>query len=139
MIYTSKKLGPQFNIRSPFLKNHNRDRIYHIVYPEDNCNKYCIGKWVRRLEEKTKDHNARDKNSISLRHAMEKRYNKVSESDFQVIGKGHRQHNWKRNIFSAWFFKNKNRSLKEQDNSIPLQLFNKGKQVFYFFLSLNNH
>ena len=63
VIYTSTKLGSQFNIKDPIPKRHNPDIIYHTVYPQDNGNEDYIGECTRSLEERTKDLNGRDKNS----------------------------------------------------------------------------
>ena len=64
VIYTGTKLESQFNIKGPIPKRHNHDIIYHTVCLEYNCNEDYIGKWARRLEERTKDHNGRDKNTF---------------------------------------------------------------------------
>ena len=88
VIYTGTKLGSQFNIKDPILKRHKHDIIYHTFCPEDNYNEDYIGEFARRLDGKTKHHNGRDKNSHMLHHSTESRHTEVSESDFQIIGKG---------------------------------------------------
>ena len=63
IIYTGTKLSSQLNNTkdpTPFEEQH--DLIYHSVCNNDNCNDDYIGEIARRLKERVKDHNGRDKN-----------------------------------------------------------------------------
>ena len=84
MIYTGAKLGSQFNIKDPIPERLSHNIIYHTVCPEDNYNEDYTGE--------CKDHNGRDKISHMLSHSIKSGLNEVSESDFQIIGKGYSHH-----------------------------------------------
>ena len=76
VIYKGKKLESQFNIKDPIPKRNNHNIIHHTIYSEDNED--YIGECPRRLEERTKDCNGRDKSSHMLRHSIESGHDKVS-------------------------------------------------------------
>ena len=70
VIYTGTKLGYQFNIKDPTPKRYNHNVIFHTVLPQANCNEDYIGGCSRRLRERTKGHNGRDKNSNVFGHSI---------------------------------------------------------------------
>ena len=84
MIYTGAKLGSQFNIKDPIPERLSHNIIYHTVCPEYNYNEDYTGE--------CKDHNGRGKISHMLSHSIESGLNEVSESDFQITGKGYSHH-----------------------------------------------
>ena len=100
--YTGTKLGSQFNIKDPIPKMHNHDIIYHIVCLKNNCNEDYIGECARRLNERTKDHNGRDKNSY-LTLLNRKLTYEVSEWDFQIIEKAYHHHTWRWEFFQKLY------------------------------------
>ena len=71
-----------------------------------------------------------------LSQSVESRYNEVSESEFQITGKGYSCHTLR--VSEALFIKNKKLSLSEEDKSNILQILNCGMQIFSRF-SLNNN
>ena len=80
--YAGTKSGSQFNIKGPIPKKHNLYVFYNTVCLEENCIEDYYGECARRLEESTKDHNGRGKNTHVLHHSVESGHNEVSESDF---------------------------------------------------------
>ena len=72
-----------------------------------------------------------------LSQSVESRGNEVSESEFQITGKGYFRHTMRRKVSEALLIKNKKLSLNEEDKSNILQILNCGIQIFCRF-SLNN-
>ena len=72
-----------------------------------------------------------------LSQSVESRGNEVSESEFQITGKGYSRHTMRRKVSEALLIKNKKLSLNEEDKSNILQILNCGIQIFCRF-SLNN-
>ena len=70
--------------------DHEHDLIYHVKCPEELCTDHCIGEPGRRVVERVKDHNTRDKSSHMLRHSIEKNHTEVTMNDFKVIGGNYR-------------------------------------------------
>lgn len=58
-----------------------------------------------------------------LRDEIENGHNEVSESDFQITGKGYR-HTRRRKISEALFINNRKPSFNKKVKSISLQIFN---------------
>lgn len=73
-----------------------------------------------------------------LSQSVESLDNEVSESEFQIPGKGYSRHTLRRKVSEALFIKNKKLSLNEEDKSTILQILNCGMQIFCRF-SLNNN
>ena len=74
---------------------------------ETNCNQDYIGECPRRIEERIKDHNGRNKTWHILRYSIESGHNEVLESDFQIIGKAYGHHTQRRKIFECHLLKRK--------------------------------
>ena len=72
---------------------------------ETNCNQDYTGECARRIEERIKDRNGRNKNSHILRHSIQSGHNEVSESDFQIIGKAYGDHTQGRKISECHLLK----------------------------------
>ena len=65
---------------------------------------YYIGETNRRIAERIKDHNIRDKNSHLFKHAREKGHTHVWESDFKILGNNNQSH-FKRKISESLFMR----------------------------------
>ena len=55
----------------------------------------------RRVMERVKDHNGRNKSSHMLRHSIEKNHTEVMMNDFKVIGRNYRNNVRKQKIAEA--------------------------------------
>ena len=65
--------------------NYEHDLIYHVKCPEGLRTDECIGESGRRVIERVKDHNGREKSSHILKLSLKKNYTKVTVNDFKVI------------------------------------------------------
>lgn len=65
--------------------NHEHDLIYHVKCPEGLRTDECIGESGRRVIERVKDHNGREKSSHILKLSLKKNHTKVTVNDFKVI------------------------------------------------------
>ena len=88
--YTGKRLSSCFKIISKKKFSHEHDLLYHVKCPEELCTDDYIGESGRRVIERVKDHNGRDKSSHMLRHSIEKNHAKVTANDFKVIERNYR-------------------------------------------------
>ena len=93
------------------------------VTPFVVLNENYIGESARRLDERMKDHNGRDRNSHLFKHSVESRHDPVLKNDFRIIGKGYRNSIRRRKIADALFIKKMKPSLNIQDKSLKLELF----------------
>ena len=62
----------------------------HISHKSHESTDDYIGESVRRVIERVKYHNGRDKSSHMLRHSIEKKYTEVTVYDFKVIERNYR-------------------------------------------------
>ena len=104
---------------TPFEKQH--DIVYHSFFSAENCNENYIGESARRLDERMKDHNGRDRNFHLFRHSVESRHDPVLKNDFRIIGKGYRNNTRRRKIAEALFIKKMRPSLDIQEKSVKLE------------------
>ena len=75
IIYTGKKLFSQLNnIKDPTPFEGQHDLVYRSVCNNDNCNDDYIEEIARRLKERVKDHNGRDKKFHLVKPSIESRY-----------------------------------------------------------------
>ena len=65
--------------------NHEHDLIYHVKCPEGLCTDECIGESGRRVIERVKDHNGREKSSHMLKLSLKNNHTEVTVNDFKVI------------------------------------------------------
>ena len=73
-VYTETKLSSQLrNIKNPTLFEEQHDIVYHSFYSAENCNENYISESARRLNERMKDHNGRDRNFHLFKHSVESR------------------------------------------------------------------
>ena len=64
VVYTGTKLSSHLrNIKDPTPFEEQHDIVYHSFCSAENCNENYIGESARRLDERKKDHNGRDRNS----------------------------------------------------------------------------
>ena len=83
-----------------------------------------IGEVGRRITERIKDQNGRDKNSHMVKHSIETGHDAVTSHNFKIIGNGYRNNNKKRKIAEALFIKEYKPPLNVQEKSVPLKLLN---------------
>ena len=84
--YTGKSLSSCFKTKDRMIFDHEHDLIYQVKCPEESCTDDYIGESGRRVIERVKDHNGRDKLSHILKHSIEKNHTEVTVNDFKVIG-----------------------------------------------------
>ena len=68
---------------------HQHNVVYSATCPEASCEESYIGEAGRRLYERVKDHNGRDKNSHLLKHSIEHNHGVVTLKDFRILGSGY--------------------------------------------------
>ena len=84
--YTGKKLSTCFNIKDQTKFEQQHDIVYHKC-PEVDCVVNYIGEASRRVSQRIKDHNSRDKKSHLFRHSVEHNHKNVERQDFKILGK----------------------------------------------------
>ena len=97
--------------------------VYKVTCAHDGCGEFYIGETGRRLQERIKDHNARDKSSSLCKHALETGHPPVNIEQFLVLNDGLNNYK-KRKLSEALFIKEQKPTLNEQGQSIPLTLLN---------------
>ena len=123
-MYTSKKLGSEFNIKDATKKQHCFDLVYKAKCPAEGCNATYIGEVGRRFLERIHDHNGKDKKSHVFQHAVKSKHPNVDIHDFSILNKGFRNNTFKRRVSEALFIKELKPSLNAQVKSVPLKLLN---------------
>ena len=98
--------------------------VYHGICPEVECIDNYIGKASRRVSERIIDHNGRDKKSHLFRNSVEHNHKNVERQDFKILGKGYRNNAMKQKISEALYCREFKSTLKVQEKSIDLKLFN---------------
>jgi len=68
-VYKCKKLSSYFNLKDATNKSHKHTIVYKYTCPGENCSTTYIGETGRRLSERVKDHQYRDKKSHILKHS----------------------------------------------------------------------
>ena len=90
IVYTGTKLSSQLrNIKDPTPFEEQHDIVYHSFCSAKNCNENYICESARRLDQRMKDHNDRDRNSHLFKYSVESRHDPVMKNDFRIIGKGY--------------------------------------------------
>ena len=120
--YTAKKLSTCFKDQSKF--EHQHVVVYYADWPNGKCTENYIGEKSCRLSERIKYHNGRDLKSHFLRHSIEFGNVNVSYEDFNIIANNFNNNHWKRKIAESLLIKEKRPTLKTQNKSVPLKLFN---------------
>ena len=95
----------RFKTKDRIKFDHEDDLIYHVKCPEESCTDDSIGESGRRVIERVKDHNSRDKSSHMLIHSIEKNHTEVTMNDFKVIGRNYRNNVRKRKVAEALLIK----------------------------------
>ena len=104
--------------------SHKHDLVYHAKYAEESGNDDYAGKTARRISKRVLDHSARDKNSLILKHQLEKENPRPQYKSFGVISSGFYNNTKKRKLSEALWINTLRPSLNKQEKSIPLKLFN---------------
>ena len=104
--------------------SHNHDIIYHGNCPENGCCESYVGETARRISERVLDHSGKDINSHLYKRSIETGHQTLEISDYLIIGNVD-GNNWnKRKRAEALLIKELKPTLKKQDKSMPLKLFN---------------
>ena len=85
--------------------DHEHDLIYYVKCLEESCTDDYIGESGRRVIERVKYHNGRDKSSHILKHSIEKNHTEVTVNDLRVIGRNYRKNVRKRKVAGALLIK----------------------------------
>ena len=124
LVYTSTKLGSNFNIKDIIKKEHKHDLVYSVKCPEEICNETYIGETGRRLAERIDEHRGKDKNSHVYQHPMNSNHALVTIDDFTILNSGYKHKKFKRKISEALFIKSNRSNLNKEDTSVHLKPFN---------------
>ena len=122
--YTGKKLSTYFNIKNRTKFEHQDNIVYHGKCPEVDCRDSYIGEASRRVFGRIIDPNGRDRKSHLFRHSVEHNHKNVERQDFKILGKGYRNNAMKQKISEALYCREFKSTLKVQEKSIDLKLFN---------------
>ena len=124
IIYTGAKLAPKFSIKVKISKEHKHDLIYKAQCPYLNYDETYIGEIGRRLSERIIDHSGRDDKSHLYEHAKKTGHENVSIGHFEILSNGYKKNKFKRKFAEALHIKHERLTLKVQEQSVPLKLFN---------------
>ena len=78
---------------------------------------------TRRLFERVKDHNGRDKHSLVHKHAVEFNHKEVDLQQIEILGLNY-GNKFRRKIAEALFITECRPTLNIQEKSVPLKLLN---------------
>ena len=117
--YKAKRLASRFQLKDQVKKKHQHNVVYEIECPD--CEVFYIGESGRRIEERFKDHNGRDKNSHVLKHTIESGHSPIEMNNVKIINKNFPNY-YKRKVSEAIYIKKKKPPLNVQDMSVPLKL-----------------
>ena len=95
----------------------------HSVCNNDNCNDDYIGEIDRRLKERVKDHNGRDKSSHLAKHSIKSGHDRVCHGNFSILDKSY-YNTFKRKVAEALLIKKHKPSLNVPEKSVKLELLN---------------
>ena len=109
LVYTSTKLGSNFNIKDITKKEHNHNLVYSVKCLEETCNETYSGETGRRLVERIDEHRAKDKNSHVYQHSVNSNHALVTLDDFTILNSGYKHNKFKRSLypfsFLSFFFR----------------------------------
>ena len=111
------RLSSKFTkIKDITVKEHQRNIVHYVKYPESKCSENYTGETARRLSERVLDHNGRDAKSHLVKHAIEKchKYPKI----------GYKNNTLKRRFTGSLFIKDVRPFLNTHGKSVQLKLFN---------------
>ena len=115
--YSGTRLSSKFTkIKDITVKEHQRNIVHYVKYPESKCSENYTGETARRLSERVLDHNGRDAKSHLVKHAIEKchKYPKI----------GYKNNTLKRRVTGSLFIKDVKPFLNTHAKSVQLKLFN---------------
>ena len=120
------KLSTHFQIKgkTKFEHNHDDNHVYLGTCPECSCSDNCVGEIARRISERIIDRSGRDQNSHLFKHSCIKTHPNTSKTDFKIISSGFNNNYFRRKIAEALLIKQIKPSLKVQEKSYELKLFN---------------
>ena len=124
--YTGKKLSTCFNIKNRTKFEHQDNIVYHGKCPEVDCRDNYIGEASRRVfgSGRIIDPNGTDRKLHLFRHSVEHNHKNVERQDLKILGKGYRNNTMKQKISEALYCREFKSTLKVQEKSIDLKLFN---------------
>ena len=124
VVSTGSKLSSKFQVKDRTIFSHNHDIIYHGNCPENGFSDDYVGETARRISERVLDHTGKDINSHLYKHSIETGHQTLEISDYWIIGNGYKNNGKKQKIAETLLIKELNPTLKKQDKSISLKLFN---------------
>jgi len=122
IVYKCNKLSSNFSLKDRTNLSHNHNIVYEYKCPANNCNVTYIGETSRRLKERVKDHQHRDKKSHIMKHSQTKDHPPAEEKHFKILGSNYNYYK-DRKVAEAIYIMNKKPNLNVQEQSIPLKLF----------------
>ena len=115
--YSGTRLSSKFTkIKDITVKEHQRNIVHYVKYPESKCSENYTGETTRRLSERVPGHNGRDAKSHLVKHAIEKchEYPKI----------GYKNNTLKRRFTESLFIKDVRPFLNTHEKFVQLKLFN---------------
>ena len=115
--YSGTRLSSKFTkIKDITVKEHQRNIVHYVKYPESKCSENYTGETARRLSERVPDYNGRDAKSHLVKHAIEKchKYPKI----------GYKNNTLKRRFTESLFIKDVRPFLNTHEKFVQLKLFN---------------
>ena len=115
--YSGTRLSSKFTkIKDITVKEHQRNIVHYVKYPESKCSENYTGETTRRLSERVPGHNGRDAKSHLIKHAIEKchKYPKI----------GYKNNTLKRRFTESLFIKDVRPFLNTHEKFVQLKLFN---------------
>ena len=115
--YSGTRLSSKFTkIKDITVKEHQRNIVHYVKYPESKCSENYTGETTRRLSERVPGHNGRDAKSHLVKHVIEKchEYPKI----------GYKNNTLKRRFTESLFIKDVRPFLNTHEKFVQLKLFN---------------
>ena len=124
VIFTGSKLSLKFQVKDKTIFSNCHDVIYHGNCLKNGCADNYIGETTRRILERVLDHNGKDINRHLYKHSIKTGHWTLDIRDYRIIGKGYGNNCKKWETAKALLNKELKSTLKKQDKSMPLKLFN---------------
>ena len=102
--YKRTKFSTKFSVKSKTDFQHRHNIVYYGKCPSEGWKDGYVGQTKRRVVEKMKEHNDKDKSSHLLKHALKNGHTHVWEKDFQILGSNY-QSNFKQKISKSLFLR----------------------------------
>ena len=104
-----------FNIKYQTKLEHINDLTYLVKCPGKRCSEKYLGEATRRIN---------DKKSRMSKHTLRSMHALLSLKEYKILGKGFHNNRVKRKISEALLMKPYQSTVKTQESSIALELFN---------------